>query len=72
MLDSASLSRRPECIKKDFSNFIGLMTEKYNYVGIVEGLRKILNETYLVKNLCAEMRQFCSRKNEKMLKDAML
>ena len=41
------------------------MTEKYNYVGIVEGLRKNLNETSLVKSLCAEMRQFGSRKNEK-------
>lgn len=72
MLDTASLSRRPDCIKKDFSNFIGLMNEKYNYVGIVEGLRKNLSETQLVKNLCAEMRQSFLAKNEKKLKDAML
>jgi len=43
MLDTASLSRRPYCIKKDFSDFIGLMNEKYNYVGIVEGLCKNLS-----------------------------
>lgn len=48
------------------------MNEKYNYVGIVEGLRRNLNETLLVKSLCVEMRQSCAKKNEKKLKEAML
>jgi phosphatidylinositol 4-kinase len=65
-------STRPDCIKKDFSNFIGQMNEKYNYVGIVEGLRKNLTESVLVKNLCLEMKQMCLKRNEKKLKDAML
>lgn len=71
-LDSASLTRRPDCVKKDFSNFIGLMNEKYNYAGIVQGLCENLSDEKIVKILSQEMRQSCINKNEKQLKDAML
>ena len=55
-LDSASLYRRPDCVKKDFSNFIGQMNEKYNYAGIVQGLCKNSDDMQIVNNLCKEMR----------------
>lgn len=34
-LDAGALHRRPNCIKMDFSNFVGQMNEKYNYTGYV-------------------------------------
>lgn len=71
-LDTASLIRRPDCVKKDFSNFIGQMNEKYNYVGIVQGLCKSSTETLIVKNLRQEMRHYSSIKAEKQLRDSML
>ena len=71
-LDSASLIRRPDCVKKDFSSFVGQMNEKYNYVGIMQGLCKNSNDLYLVKNLSKEMRLYCASKNEKQLKASML
>jgi hypothetical protein len=71
-LDSTSLSRRPDCVKKDFSSFIGQMNEKYNYVGVVQGLCKTMNDSMVVKSLVKEMRQSCLKKSSKILKDAML
>jgi phosphatidylinositol 4-kinase len=71
-LDSASLTRRPDCVKKDFSSFVGQMNEKYNYVGIMQGLCKNSNDLYIVRNLSKEMRTFCAARNEKQLKTAML
>lgn len=41
-LDAVSLQRRPDCVKRDFSSFVGQMNEKYTYAGIVQGLRKNL------------------------------
>lgn len=71
-LDSQSLSRRPDCVKKDFSSFIGQMNEKYTYVGIVQGLFKNNADIQVMKNLCQEMRQSCAKKKQKQLKEAML
>ncbi len=71
-LDTQSLLRRPDCVKKDFSSFIGQMNEKYNYVGIVQGLCKNNSDVQVVKNLCMEMRQSCVKKKQKQLKEAML
>ncbi len=79
-LDSQSLQRRPDCVKKDFSSFIGQMNEKYTYVGIVQGLCKHNSETQVVKQLCSEMRQSNSinkqqivmSSKQKQLKQAML
>lgn len=71
-LDTQSLLRRPDCVKKDFTSFIGQMNEKYNYVGIVQGLCKNSSEIQVVKNLCVEMRQSCIKKKQKQLKEAML
>ena len=71
-LDTASLNRRPDCVLKDFSSFIGQMNEKYNYAGIVQGLCKNANEVQVVRALCHEMRMACSKRLEKSLKDAML
>ena len=71
-LDTASLHRRPDCVKKDFSNFIGLMNEKYNYVGIVQGLCKNMSDMQIVKNLCQEMRTAYQSRKQKELKDGML
>ena len=48
------------------------MNEKYNYVGIVQGLCKNNSEIQVVKNLCMEMRQSCIKKKQKQLKEAML
>ena len=42
-LDSSSLTRRPECVKRDFSSFFSQMNEKNCYVGIVRGLSKSLS-----------------------------
>ncbi len=69
---SAESSRRPECMRKDFVTFIGKMNEKYNYVGIVLGMCKNLNDSSLVNALCHEMRECCSKKSEKRLKETML
>jgi hypothetical protein len=30
-----TLTKKPDCMKRDFSNFIGKMNEKYTFVGIV-------------------------------------
>jgi phosphatidylinositol 4-kinase len=72
-LDSTSLSRRPDCIKKDFGSFISQMNERYNYVGVVQGLMKVMNMNALVKMLIYEMRAAASKtRDEKKLKEAML
>ena len=71
-LDTQSLLRRPDCVKKDFSSFIGQMNEKYNYVGIVQGLCKNNSDVQVVKNLCMEMRQSCVKKNKNNLKKLCL
>ena len=71
-LDTASINRRPDCVIKDFSSFIGQMNEKYNYAGVVQGLCKNSTEIQVKNDLCQEMRQMCNKKQEKQLKDAML
>ncbi|CAF0782495.1 unnamed protein product [Brachionus calyciflorus] len=71
-LDTASLGRRPDCVKKDFQNFIGQMNEKYTYVGLVQGICKSLTEQEIVKNLRSEMKTYSREKSEKKLKETML
>lgn len=71
-LDSASLFRRPDCVKKDFSNFIGQMNEKYTYAGIVQGLCKNSSDQSIIASLCKEMRVAYVGRKQKELKDAML
>lgn len=69
-LDIQSLSCMPDCVKKDFSSFIGQMNEKYTYVGIVQGLFKNNTDIEVMKNLCQEMRQSSTKKKQKPLKEA--
>lgn len=73
LLDPATLNRRPDCFKKDFSNFIGQMNEKYNFVGVVRGLSESLDSYAIVRGLIKEMKQFSIKdRNEKLLKNVML
>lgn len=73
-LDSATLNRRPDCIKKDFAGFIGQMNEKYNFVGVVQGMlsKSVNEESSIVRQLVHEMRQSSSGRLEKQLKNALL
>lgn len=71
-LDTASLNRRPDCVKRDFSSFIGQMNEKYTYAGIVQGLRKNVTDANIVAQLAKEIRSATSAKSQKELKAAML
>lgn len=71
-LDSGSSIRRPDCIKKDFPNFVGQMNEKYNFVGIVQGMCKSLNHNDIVQSLRQDMKNNCINSSEKKLKESML
>ena len=71
-LDSSSSIRRPDCIKKDFPNFVGQMNEKYNYVGIVQGMCRSLSNNEIVQSLRQDMKNHCIAGSEKKLKETML
>lgn len=79
-LDS-TLHRRQKCDQRNFAAFIGQMNEKYNYIGLIQGMlennlsenkKKFSNEDRIVDLLIKDMHNYCIKNDEKKLKEAML